>query len=305
MKTFIAGGTGFVGTNLARFLAGKGHSVIVMGQEGPRPTHLPEEVALVAADGTIPGEWQEDVSRSDLVINLAGASIFSRWTTPYKKLLRESRILTTRNIVEALSSGKGDATLFSTSAVGYYGFTGDEELDEHSPPGDDFLALLCRDWETEALRAASLGVRVIITRFGIVLGAHGGALGQMARLFRYFLGGPLGSGRQWFSWIHMDDLLGSLSFLLDLPGVEGAFNLTSPSPVRNAELGRVLGNVLHRPSFLPAPAPAVRLFLGEFGNVILKGQRVLPARLQASGYDFKYAELDAALASIFPRDSKP
>ncbi len=298
-KAFIVGGTGFIGVSLANFLSSRGHRVTVMGQSPRRPPRLDEAVEVVTGDGRSAGEWQRHVPESSLIINLAGASIFSRWTQEHKRLIRESRILTTRRVVEALPADSAGVTLLSTSAVGYYGFKGDEDLTEEAPPGEDFLAVLCRDWEAEAMSASAKGGRVIVTRFGIVLGRNGGALGQMVPLFRTGLGGPVGSGRQWFSWIHMDDLLGALFFLLQRPSAAGVYNLTAPGAVRNAELAKGLGRALHRPSVMPAPAFAVRLALGEFGNVILEGQKVRPARLLAEGYRFLFAELDPALASVF------
>jgi hypothetical protein len=297
-KIFIAGGTGFIGVNLANRLRRSGHAVTVMGQRSDRPPSLDPAVSVIAADGRKPGPWQNEVRESSLVINLAGASIFGRWTERHKTLLRESRILTTRHIVDALSGDSGGATLFSTSAVGYYGFQGDEVLSEDSAPGDDFLARLCRDWELEASKARDKGGRVVITRFGLVLGSNGGVLGQMLPLFRYGLGGPIGDGRQWFSWVHMEDLLGAFAFLLEYPVASGPFNLTAPAPVRNGDLARSLGEVLHRPAFMAAPAPLVRLFLGEFGSVILQGQRVMPARLVQSGYEFRHGAVTEALENI-------
>jgi uncharacterized protein (TIGR01777 family) len=189
-------------------------------------------------------------------------------------------------------------SLFSTSAVGYYGFHGDEELDEESPPGNDFLARLAVEWETEALKAQGKGVRVVITRLGIVLGENGGALGQMIPLFKRFLGGPIGSGQQWFSWIHIKDLAEAFAFLIKHPEIRGPVNVCSPSPVKNKDLAKALGRVLHRPSFIPAPGFMVRMVLGEFGSVILKGQRVLPRQLLKNGFTFQYPDIDKALRSI-------
>ena len=187
---------------------------------------------------------------------------------------------------------------FSTSAVGYYGFHEDEELTESSPAGGDFLARLASDWEAEAMRAKEKGARVVITRFGIVLGPNGGALGQMIPLFKFFLGGPLGSGRQWFSWVHLQDLTAAFLFLIGHPEISGAVNLCAPQPVRNRELGNAIGRVLHRPSFLPAPGFMIEIILGEFGSVLLKGQRVIPRRLLDAGFRFSYPEIDEALHSI-------
>jgi hypothetical protein len=299
MKVFIVGGTGFVGVNLAKRLHARGDEVTVMGRSPERPRGLDAAVAVVSGDATVPGDWQAHLAGHDTVINLAGASIFTRWTAEAKVAIRDSRILTTRNLVDALS-GAGGVTLVSTSAVGYYGFRADEELGEDAGPGNDFLARLCLDWENEALRARGRGVRVVIARFGIVLGPGGGVLGQMAPLFRAFLGGPVGSGRQWFSWIHVADLFGALLHLTGHPGSAGAYNFTAPGPVTNRGLARELGRVLHRPAFLPAPRFAVRLVLGEFGNVLLNGQRVLPRRLLDEGYRFTYPGLAAALDNLAP-----
>ena len=182
--------------------------------------------------------------------------------------------------------------------MGYYGFHGDEELDEESPPGNDFLARLAVEWETEALKAQGKGVRVVITRLGIVLGENGGALGQMIPLFKRFLGGPIGSGQQWFSWIHIKDLAEAFAFLIKHPEIRGPVNVCSPSPVKNKDLAKALGRVLHRPSFIPAPGFMVLMVLGEFGSVILKGQRVLPRQLLKNGFTFQYPDIDKALRSI-------
>ena len=299
MKVFIVGGTGFVGVNLAGRLRAQGDEVTVMGQSPARPRGLDAAVPIVAGDARFPGDWQGRIAGHDVVVNLAGASIFTRWTATAKKVIRESRILTTRNVVDALPAGAG-VTLVSTSAVGYYGFHGDEELGEDSGPGRDFLARLCVDWEAEARRAAVRGARVVITRFGIVLGPGGGVLGQMAPLFRLGLGGRLGSGKQWFSWIHVEDLFAALLHAAGRGGEGGAYNFSAPAPATNRELTRELARVLHRPAFLPAPAFAVRLALGEFGNVLLEGQRVIPRRLLAEGFRFANPALAPALEALAP-----
>ncbi len=298
MKVFMTGGTGFVGTFLARLFIAEGHDVTILAHEQKAPTLQMKGLSYISGNPTAEGKWQKAVPDHDVVINLAGASIFSRWTDSYKKVLRQSRILTTRHLVEALPDDAKHVTFFSTSAVGIYGFHEDEELTESSAPGSDFLARLAFDWEKEALRARDKGARVIITRFGIVLGKNGGALGQMLPLFKYFLGGPLGNGRQWFSWVQMDDLAAAFMFLLEHKEIEGAVNLCSPQPVRNKELGRAIGRILHRPSFMPAPAFMIRLILGEFGNVLLKGQRVVPRRLLDAGFQFRYPAIEAALSGI-------
>jgi uncharacterized protein len=205
----------------------------------------------VKGDPTQKGAWQEEIRNYDAVINLAGAPIFTKWTDEQKRAIRESRVSTTRNIVEGLGAyPEKHFVLFSTSAVGYYGFRGDEELTEDSPPGDDFLATVASEWEGEALKVQQKAARVIITRFGIVLGAGGGALGQMIPLFRKFVGGPIGNGLQWFSWVHIEDLAEAFLFLLKRPELSGPMNVCSPNAVRNRDLARALGEALHRPCLL-------------------------------------------------------
>ncbi len=299
MKILMTGGTGFIGPHLATRLVQDGHQVTILARPGEEKKRVAPAAVLLEGDPTQRGPWQETVGMHDAVINLAGASIFTRWTDKQKKEIWESRTSTTRNIVEAIEAGRGKSlTLFSTSAVGYYGFHGDEELTEDAPPGDDFLATLAVAWEGEALQAKEKGTRVVITRFGIVLGPGGGALGQMIPIFKRFIGGPIGNGEQWFSWVHMSDLTEAFIFLLKHPELSGPFNLCSPSPVRNKELARAIGKALHRPSFLPAPAFMIKLVLGEFGSVILKGQRVVPRRLLESGFTFQHPEVDKAIEKV-------
>ena len=299
MKIFITGGTGFVGTYLSAYLAQHGNKITILTRSDEQPKAPTSGITYLHGDCTRKGPWQDSIRDQDIIINLAGASIFSRWSEPYKKLLMESRISTTRNLVEGIPAGSDRRiTIFSTSAVGYYGFHEDEELIEESPPGNDFLACLAVDWETEAFKAEERGARVVVTRFGIVLGKNGGALGQMIPLFKMFIGGPIGNGRQWFSWIHIRDLAEAFIFLMKHPEISGPVNLCAPNPVRNKDLAKALGKALHRPSFMPAPAFMISLVLGEFGSVILKGQRVIPRRLLDSGFTFQYPEIGMALRSI-------
>ncbi len=298
MKIFMTGGTGFVGTHLTKKFLAEGHDVTILTQAPDSAELKMTGLVYLIGNPTIRGKWQEAVREHDVIINLAGASIFSRWTAAQKKILLSSRIDTTRHLVEALPDNASHITFFSTSAVGYYGFHEDEELTESALAGDDFLAGLALAWEQEALLARVKGARVIITRFGIVLGKNGGALGQMIPLFKYFLGGPLGSGRQWFSWVHMDDLAEAFIFLLKHKDISGAVNLCSPRPVRNADLARAIGLVLRRPAWMPAPAFMMKLILGEFGDVLLKGQRVIPRRLIDAGFGFQYPGIEDALRNI-------
>jgi uncharacterized protein len=293
MKFFITGGTGFVGSKLAEFLTFRGHEVTVMAR-GSRWT--PPGVEFVAGDGMVPGKWQESVARQDVIINLAGVTIFKRWNEKYKKLLRDGRVMITRHVVEAIPAERApEMTLLSASGVGYYGFHKDEELTEESAPGTDFMAGLAKDWESEAYRAADKGARVATTRFGVVLGAGGGALKQMVLPFKLFVGGSIGSGEQWFSWIHIEDLCRAMLFVAENKELKGPFNFASPFPVKNGDLAQAIGKALRRPSFFPAPGFMIELVMGEFGSVILKGQRVIPKRLLDLGFAFKYPDVGAAL----------
>jgi len=297
MKVLITGGLGFVGTQLSIRLVEKRHQVTVVDHSPQPRAYTPQEVRYVFADTTVKGAWQEEIQAQDAVVNLAGTSIFRRWNDETKQLIHDSRVLTTRNVAEAMPKEKV-SLLCSTSAVGYFGFRGDEKLTEGDAPGDDFLARVCVDWEREAHKAADKGVRVVIARFGIVLGKTGGALGQMIPAFKKFVGGPLGSGKQWFSWIHMEDLLNAFLFCFENQDIHGPVNLCSPNPVRNRELAKALGKVLSRPSFLTTPAFMLRLVLGEFGSVLLGGQKVNPAKLLKHGFVFHYPEITDALEEI-------
>jgi uncharacterized protein (TIGR01777 family) len=299
MKTLITGGTGFVGTQLTSRLIQDGNEVTILSRSAKRSGEAPRGISYLQGDPTQRGPWQEAIKNYDAVINLAGASIFAKWTAAYKKAIRESRVSTTRNVVEGIEANpKKKISLFSTSAVGYYGFCGDEELIEESPPGKDFLARMAVEWEGEALKASDKGVKVVITRFGVVLGEKGGALSQMIPLFKKFMGGPIGSGKQWFSWVHIEDLAEAFVFLLKHPEISGPVNVCAPNPVRNRDLAKALGKALHRPSFMPAPGFMVKLVLGEFGSVILEGQRVIPRRLLDHGFVFQYPDIEKALQSI-------
>jgi uncharacterized protein (TIGR01777 family) len=299
MKILITGGTGFVGTQLTSRFIRDGNEVTILTRSRKGPEKGPAGISYLQGDPTQKGPWQEAIQDHDAIINLAGASIFATWTEEYKKVLRESRISTTRNIVEGVPSDPSKKiALFSTSAVGYYGFCGDEELAEESPHGEDFLAQMAVEWEGEALKAKDKGALVVITRFGIVLGEKGGALSQMIPLFKKYIGGPIGSGKQWFSWVHIKDLAEAFVFLTKHPEISGPVNVCSPNPVRNRDLAKALGRALHRPSSLPAPGFMVKLVLGEFGSVILEGQKVIPKKLLENGFVFQYPDIEKALQSI-------
>ena len=297
MKIFITGGTGFVGSHLTSRLVQAGHTVGILTRRSGKEEDKTEKIRYIVGNPTEEGPWQKAVADYDACINLAGTSIFRRWTTAYKNNIRNSRIFTTRHLVDAIPSD-AQKILFSTSAVGYYGFHEDERLDEFSSPGSNFLGSLAQDWESEALAAEKKGVRVIITRFGIVMGKDGGALDLMALPFKWFVGGPLGRGRQWFSWVHAGDLVEAFVFLLDRKELSGPFNLAAPHPIQNRDLARVLGKTIGRPAWLPAPSFLIKMILGEFGSVILKGQRVFPKRLLDAGFTFKYPTMEVALRDL-------
>lgn len=297
MRVFVTGGTGFVGARLVPFLMENGHQVRLLVRPGERGQVAFPGAEVVVGDPNEAGDWTRAVADCDAAVNMAGASIFGRWDPERKVLIRESRLSTTRNLVNALPQGEG-FTLVSTSAVGIYGDAGERELDESAPLGIDFLAQVARDWEAEASAGGRKGARVAISRFAIVLGEGGGAVEQLRKVTKRFLGGPIGSGRQWVSWIHREDLVRAILFLLERPDLGGVFNLCSPNPARQIDVARTLGRVLGRPAFTPAPAFAVRLVLGEFANAVLFSQRMVPARLQAAGFTFRFPELEPALRDI-------
>ncbi len=302
MKILITGGTGFIGRALSHDLQEAGHEVLILTRR--KEYSAPPTIKVVT--WSPPKLILTDImSGIDAIVNLAGESIFGRrWTKRQKDLIRSSRIDTTRAIVESIKNAdQRPRLLISASAVGYYGPHGDEYVTEETPFGDDFLAKLAKDWEAEALKAQELAVRVVLMRLGIVLEMDGGALPKMALPFKFFLGGPLGSGKQWFSWIHRDDVLGIIKFLLEDETISGAVNVTAPNPVRNREFSSALGMALRRPSSFSVPGFLVRVALGEFGDVILQGQRVIPERLLNAGYQFKYPEINEALKAILGREN--
>jgi uncharacterized protein (TIGR01777 family) len=244
--------------------------------------------------------WLATTPWSNAVVNLAGASIFCRWTRANKRLIRESRVETTKNVVHALAAREGRETaLISASGAGYYGFRQEEGLGEDAAPGHDFLAMLSQDWETEARKAEQLGVRVVLCRLGVVLGKEGGALKKMIPAFRAGLGSPLSRGEQWFSWIHEKDLASIFLFLLNRADVAGPLNCTAPHPIRNREMTKTLGQALRRPTFLPpVPGTLLKLALGEFAQVFSEGQCVVPDRLLDLGFTFQFPTLHDALADL-------
>jgi len=300
MNILITGATGFVGRRLCEMLHQAGHTVRALSRDSvvakQRVPLLKEVFPWNPLQELPPLQAFEGC---DAVINLAGESIAGRWTAPKKQLIRDSRVLGTKNLVNALAQlSSRPKVLISASAIGYYGDRGEETLTEDAAPGSDFLAQVCRDWENEALKAESLGIRVVRLRIGLVLGRGGGTLQALLPLFRVGLGGPLGSGRQWWSWIHRDDLCRLIVQILANESISGPVNATAPQPVRQKEFAQVLGRVLRRPAFLPTPAFALKIALGEFADGILASQRALPRRAQEMGYRFQFEELEGALREI-------
>jgi len=298
MKIFITGGSGFVGTRLIHDLIDRGHHVIAVGTSSAHRNPPNQNFRYISADTTLKGPWQDALEDVDAVINLAGRNIFKLWSDAYKKLIYDSRILTTRNLVEALPHREG-IILCSTSGAGYYGNRADESLTEDASSGSDFLANVCIDWEKEAFLAEKKGVRVAAMRFGVVLDKNGGALAKMIPAFKSFAGGPLGSGRQWFPWIHMADLISAINFILETNEIKGPVNFCAPNPVRNRDFGKSLGNVLKRPSFMKVPSFMIRLVVGEMGTLLTNSQKVIPHTLLRHGFKFQHPDIDAALEDIF------
>lgn len=296
MKIAIAGGTGFIGSALCTRLLERGHSLIMLTRSNSRTSHAPNQ-KWVTWDPPSPGAWEKVIDGSDGVINLAGEPIVGkRWTEAQKEKIRTSRVGTTRALVTSIAkAGEKPEWLINGSAVGYYGPRGDEAITEESGPGSDFLSRTCTEWEVEAKKAEDHGLRVVWLRTGIVLGANGGALAKMVPPFKLFAGGPLGSGKQWMPWIHLEDEVGLIEFLMENPDAHGPINATAPNPVTMKEFCKTLGKVLHRPSWAPVPAFALRILLGEMANMLLTGQRALPAEAQRLGYTFRYPTLPEAL----------
>lgn len=295
MKVAIAGGTGFVGSRLVERLLAEGHQVLILTRN-PASVKPAPNVEVVAYNPKESGAWQQSISGCDAVVNLAGEPIAEkRWTPEHKKEIINSRKIGTQKIVEAISKANPKpSVLVSASAIGYYGTSETATFEESSPSGNDFLAQVCQEWEAEAQKVKDTGTRLVIVRIGIVL-AMGGAIGKMIPPFKMFAGGPIGTGKQWFSWIHRDDLVNLILFALQQREVEGVLNATAPNPVRMNEVSQTLGEVLNRPSWLPVPAFALEVLLGDGAQVVLEGQQVLPKRTITQGFDYQYPSLKQAL----------
>jgi uncharacterized protein len=297
MRIVIAGASGFLGTRLVQRLVAAGHHLTVLSRTAT-PVAGARSVAW-QPDGHA-GPWASEIDGVDAVVNLAGESIDARrWTAARKRALIDSRLLSTRSVSAAIArAASKPRVLLNASGVGYYGAHGDEEVTEADPPGSDFLAQLCVHWEAAARANEELGVRVVCLRTGLVLDAHGGALPKMLLPFRLGLGGPFGSGSQYWPWIHLADWVRLVEFALTNDNASGPLNLSAPNPVRNDEFARTLARALRRPALLRAPAFALKLVLGEMADAVLTGQRAMPARALAEGFRFEYGELDGALREL-------
>ena len=299
MKVAITGATGFVGSRLVEELQARGHQPLILTRNRDAALKAFPKVEAVAYTPTESGSWQEAIAGCDGVVHLAGEPIAeSRWTPKQKQEILTSRQLSTRKIVEAIAkSNPKPSVLVNASAIGYYGTSETASFDETSPSSNDFLAEVCQAWEAEAQKVKQVGVRLVVVRLGIVLG-DGGALAKMIPPFKLFAGGPLGTGKQWFSWIHRDDLVNLILEALTRKDIEGVLNATAPNPVRMSEFCQVLGKTLNRPSWLPVPSFVPEALLGEGAKVVLEGQQVLPKRTTSYGFDYKYPTLQQALTEI-------
>jgi uncharacterized protein (TIGR01777 family) len=293
-----------VGSRLVKRLHTEGHRILVLTRnttfaQKVFPSQAFPNLEIISYTPSVSGSWQDSIAGCDGVVNLAGEPIAEgRWTPERKQEILNTRKLGTQKIVEAIAKANPQPTvLVNTSAIGYYGTSETASFDEDSASGNDFLAQVCQDWEAEASKVKDTNVRLVILRFGIVLG-NGGALGKMITPFKLFAGGPIGSGQQWFSWIHLDDIVSLIIQALTKPTMEGVYNATAPQPVRMNNLSTTMGNVMNRPSWLPVPGFAIEAILGDGAKVVLEGQQVLPKRTLESGFEFQYPNLPSALKQI-------
>ena len=303
---FVTGGTGLIGRKVVRALRQRHARVVVLTRDAAAAAKRTDPgVELVEGDPTVSGAWQEVLAQTDAVVNLAGEPIFAgRWTKARKQRIWSSRVQAATNVARA-AAGQTPGVLVSASAIGYYGPRGDQQLTETAAPGTGFMAELVVAWEAAAETASQPGgCRVVTPRIGVVLAPDGGALAEMARPFRLHVGGPVGRGTQWVSWIHIDDLVGLILMAIDNPDLSGPVNATAPKPVTNADLARALGAAMGRRSWLSVPRPVLRLVLGEVAGLVTRGQRVLPAKALRAKFRFRYANVAAALQDLFGIDPK-
>ncbi len=303
MKVLITGGTGLIGSALARSLAGDGHEVVILTRDAAeRAPQLPASARLVEWDARTGEGWSTELDGADAIVNLAGATIGPEgglWTAGRKQTIRNSRVASTEAVVDGIRRvARKPRVLVQGSAVGYYGTHGDEVVSEGAPAGSDFLAEVVKEWEAASAAVEALGVRRVLARTGIVLSEKGGTLALLALPHKLFIGGPLGSGKQYMPWIHLADEVRALRFLIEQDSAAGPYTLAAPNPVTNKAMGQTLGKVLGRPSLLPVPGMALKLLLGEMSLLVLEGQRAIPLRLQEAGFDFHFPNLEGALRDL-------
>jgi uncharacterized protein (TIGR01777 family) len=301
MRVFLTGATGLIGVPLVERLRQRGDLPVVLTRTREKAAARFSGVEIVEGDPQEAGSWMSAVDGCQAVVNLVGESVFQRrWSEQEKRVLRDSRVVSTQNVVRAIEAASSrPGVLVNASAIGYYGNVPEGELTEKSVPGNDFLARLCIEWEAAAQEAHRLEIRVALVRTGVVLARHGGALKQMLLPFKLGLGGPVGNGKQWVSWIHLDDIVGAFLAAVDQPEAHGPINGTAPEPLRNKAFSKCLAAALHRPCLLPIPGFALRLRFGEVAEVITGGQRVLPLRLEQLGYKFQYPTCSQAMSALF------
>jgi uncharacterized protein (TIGR01777 family) len=301
MRVALTGGTGFIGARLCRTLLASGHTPIVLSRNPESARRLGGGVEVQRWEPGQEGEWESALAGAEAIVNLAGESIGDkRWSERQKAAIRESRISSTRSLIDAMRrADRRPNALLNASASGYYGSRGDEPVTESEPPGTDFLARVCQEWEGDALAARQLGLRVVLVRTGIALGSDGGALPKLLPPFKMFVGGPLASGKQAFPWVHVDDVVGIYQWALENEAVEGPLNAAAPQPLTNKEFCQALARALGRPCWAPVPGFALKLLLGEMADpLLLQGQKLVPARTEQLGYQFRFRTVDEALQDL-------
>lgn len=297
MEYFILGGTGFVGNFLIRYLLDKGENVTALVRDESKLKVKSPALKAIKGDPLKKGEWQNSLNQADVIINLVGSPVMTNWTEKAKKSILATRVDSTANVVASIKDMDAK-TFICANAVGYYGPRGDEIINDDASPGKDFLADVGIQWQETAMGAENFGHRVVITRFPAVLGPNGGALAQMMPIFKLGLGGKLGSGSQWFSWVHITDLIRAMQFISHKETIKGPVNLCSPRPVTNLQFTKALSRVLKRPAFFMVPGLGLKLVYGEVANMLLSGQRCIPGKLLDEGFKFEFEEIEPALTDI-------
>lgn len=308
-RVIITGGSGLIGRALTEKLTGAGYEVVILSRSPQEVSGLPQRARAIGWDAQTGEGWLHEANGAYAIINLAGPNLAgegffpTRWTPERKQYLRQSRLDAGAAVIDALNRiDERPSVLIQASATGYYGPRGSEPFDESAAPGDDFLARLCVDWENSTVAAEQLGVRRAVIRSGLVLSTKDASLPRVILPYKLFVGGPFGSGKQWWSWIHLLDEVRAIRFLIEHPTAKGPFNLTSPNPLTNDDFGRALAREMGRPHLIPVPAFAMRAAFGEVSSVVLTGQRVLPRRLQELGFEFEFPELRPAFRHLFKHD---